>query len=101
MFAWFNTRQVEDFAISLAHEFAARYPPDMEASQEKKYLLKLTNTLDTLHARSRKFSAENQLGIYKKAKFGTTLKWELKELGYSDLFVDKITEKLMIGLAAG
>ncbi len=99
MFAWFNTRQVEDFAISLAHEFAKRFPPSLEASQDKKHLLKLANTLDTLHARSRKFSAENKLGIYKKAKFGNTLKWELKELGYSNLFIDKITEKLMIGLA--
>ncbi|MHB9117894.1 MAG: hypothetical protein ACYC2R_06440 [Burkholderiales bacterium] len=99
MFDWLNTRDVEDFAKVLIQEFSKRFPPEMETSQDKKHLLKLANTLDALHARSKKFSSKHKLGIYKKAKLGNILKWEMKELGYSDLFIDQMIKKLMIGLA--
>jgi hypothetical protein len=40
-----------------------------------------------------------KLGVYGKAKLGTTFKWELKELGYDDDFVDEFTRNLLLHLS--
>jgi len=101
MFDGVKARQVEDFAKTLAHDFVKQFPPDLETRQDKKQQKKLAGAMDALYARAGKFNREHNMGIYKKAKFGNTLKWELKALGYSEELIDKITQDLMIGLATG
>jgi hypothetical protein len=99
---WFGTQEVDDFAKLLAREFAKRYPPNAAADlgAGAKPPSKLINALDDTIARAVKFRKAQKLGVYRKAKFGNTFKWELRELGYSEAFVERITKELVFRLAA-
>jgi len=101
MFDGFKARQVEDFAKTLAHDFVKRFPPGQETGQDKKQQKKLAGAIAELYARAGKFNREHNMGVYKKAKFGNTLKWELKALGCSEALIDRIMGDLMVGLAGG
>ena len=57
--------------------------------------------LDSLAARALRFQQDNKLGIYKKAKLGNTFRWRLKELGYSDAFIDRATQHIVTHIAGG
>ena len=41
------------------------------------------------------FKQTNQLNTYKTAQMGNTFKWKLKDAGYDDNQIDKLTEWLM------
>jgi hypothetical protein len=44
------------------------------------------------------FQREHNLGIYGKARLGNTFKWELKEMGYQNEFVNEATKGLLVSL---
>lgn len=98
---WFSTKEVDDFAKMLARDLARRYPPNVELDSQTQTKLpgKLVNALDDTLARAVKFRKTHKLGVYRKAKFGNTFKWELKELGYSEGFVERVTKELVVRLA--
>ena len=43
-------------------------------------------------------SRDNRLNFYKKAKLANTLKWALKEAGYSDAFVRELVGLVVVNL---
>jgi hypothetical protein len=90
---------VNDFANSLALELAKRYPPSMEQGSERKMSPKgLSNILEGLYQKATEFKQANKLGIYTTAKLSNTFRWELKELGYSEKFIEVATEGLIVFL---
>lgn len=101
LFRWFSTREIDDFAKLLARDLAKRFPPNVELDSQTQTKLpsKLVNALDDILARAVKFRRSHKLGVYRKAKFGNTFKWELKELGYSEGFVERVTKELVFRLA--
>lgn len=94
----FNASHVEEFAKSLVAEFARQFPPSLQ-QEGKKAEKKLTAALRHLHQRAQQFQAEHKMGIYQKAKFSNTLKWELKESGYEDAMIDGLIKDLLFSLA--
>ena len=91
------TRKVAELAKSLAQDVAKRYPPAIAnnpvpmVSQQR-----LSAILDEVFARATNFSRENKLGWYKRAKLGNEFRWELKEMGYDEGFIDVATEGLIM-----
>lgn len=83
-------------AKDLAQDVARRYPPAIAnnpaqvVSQQR-----LSGILEEVFTRAAKFSRENRLGWYKRARLGQDFRWELNELGYDDKFVDTATEGLI------
>ena len=55
--------------------------------------------LEGLGNRAARFRDEKGLGLYKKAKLGNVFRWKLKDLGYSDAFVDKATNAIVTRVA--
>ena len=55
--------------------------------------------LEGLATRAARFRDEKQLGLYKKAKLGNVFRWKLKDLGYSDTFVDHATSAIVTRVA--
>jgi hypothetical protein len=100
LFGWLDTSELEDFGIVLANDLGRRFPPASEARTDPgaKYQLKVI--LEGLGARAVRFHGEKKLSVYKKAKLGNVFKWRLKELGYSDAFVDNATKEIVNRLAA-
>ena len=98
----FSLSKVDAFAKSLAQDIAKRYPPAIANNPEQMVSQKrLTSILEDAFSRAHQFNRENQLGMFKKAKLGNTFKWELKEMGYDDKFIDMATEGLIVYLTRG
>jgi hypothetical protein len=91
-------REIEDFAIELARAIAKQYPR-ADAQGGRNAMRKLANAIDAACERAAAFQKEKRLGVYGKAKFGTAFKWELKDLGYRDDFVDELTRSVLMHLS--
>jgi hypothetical protein len=94
-FGIFSPSRVDEFARSLAQSVVRRYPPavannpDQAVSQNR-----VAEILDRAFADAHEFRVENKLGLFGRAKLGNTFKWELREFGYEEKFVDFAIGKL-------
>lgn len=93
-----RSRDIEQFATELAREFSRVYSV-ADAKSERNTVKKLAHAIDAACERAAAFQKENKLGVYGKAKLGTSFKWELKELGYDNEFVDEFTRNVLLRLA--
>jgi hypothetical protein len=96
---FFNTKEIEEFATTLASDLGRRFPPTSEARTDPGAQHQIKVILEGLSARAIRFQKEHKLGIYKKAKLGNVFKWKLKELGYSDGFAERATREIITRLA--
>ena len=97
IFGWLLGGEVNEFAKSLAQELGKRYPSSMESGSERKISPKgISNILESIYQKAIDFKKEKKLGIYRTAKLSNTFRWELKELGYSDKFIEVATEGLVV-----
>jgi len=102
IFKLFSPSKVDEFAKTLAQDIAKRYPPAIANNPEQLVSQKrLTAILEDTFGRAYQFNKENKLGWFKKAKLGNTFKWELKEMGYDEKFVEMATEGLVVFLTRG
>jgi hypothetical protein len=95
----FNTRELEEFATSLANDLGRRFPPASEARTDPGAKHQIKVILEGLGARAVRYQLEHSLGVYRKAKLGNVFKWKLKELGYSDNFAELATKDIVTRLA--
>jgi hypothetical protein len=97
LFGSVSGKQIDEFAKSLAQDLAKRYPPALDAGGPRRLSQKrLTSILEEAFSKATEFKTQHKLGVYKKARLGNTFRWELKELGYSDKFVEVATEGLVV-----
>lgn len=94
-----DTKEVEAFAIALAEDLARRFPPDSESRSDRGASRQLASILDSLADRAVGFRNERGLGLYKKAKLGNRFRWRLKELGFSEQFVEEATSAVVTRVA--
>jgi hypothetical protein len=95
----FNTKEIEEFATTLATDLGRRFPPASEARTDPGAQHQIKVILEGLGARAVRFNKEHKLGIYKKAKLGNVFKWKLKDLGYSNDFAERATKEIVTRLA--
>ncbi len=99
MFNKVSNKDLDEFSKSLAQELARQYQVDsQDEALNKKAKRKLSKALDKIYLKAVDFQCEHKLGIYGKARLGNTFKWELKELGYREAFVDEATKGLILSL---
>ena len=97
-----STRKVTEFAKSLAKDVAKRYPPAIANNPAQMVSQKrLSGILEEAFTRAAEFNQENKLGWFKKAKLGNEFRWELKELGYDQKFIEVATEGLIVYVTRG
>lgn len=94
-----DTKEVEAFATTLAEDLGRRFPPASEKRTDAGAKNQLGVILEGLAARAVRFRDEKRLGLYKKAKLGNVFRWKLKELGYSDGFIDQATNAIITRVA--
>ena len=99
MLKFFNTKEIEELATALAEDLGRRFPPASEARTDPGAKHQIKVILEGLSARALRFHEQNKLGVYKKAKLGNVFRWKLKELGYSDDFVEQATKEIVTRLA--
>ena len=93
---WFDTREIDELAHSIAAELAKRIPPSKLESPTKQAAERLRNTHDAVFTRVGKFARTHKLNIYKKARLGNQFRWALKEAGYPPEFVESWTYELVV-----
>ena len=82
---------IEAYATALVTGFSKRFPPDMVrdlGTDKLKPAAQLGKVVGELERQALAFQREQGLGVYGKAKFINTIKWQMKELGYADVFID-------------
>jgi len=99
IFGFFDTRELEAFATGLAEDLGRRFPPASEARTDPGAHHQIKVILEGLAARAIRYREEHKLGIYRKAKLGNVFRWRLKELGYSEAFVERATKEIVTRLA--
>ncbi len=92
MFGFGRSREVDDFAIGLAHEFTRLLPPGAERPTAQR----VAQAIDSVCNQARTFQRTKRLGIYGRAKIGTSFKLELKNAGYPSEFVDNLTHQILL-----
>ncbi len=95
----FDTRELEEFATTLALDLGRRFPPASEARTDPGVEHQIKVILEGLTVRAVRFHELHKLGVYRKAKLANVFKWKLTELGYSDAFVDRATKQVVTRLA--
>jgi hypothetical protein len=99
MFKKMSNKDLDEFSKSLARELARQYESGSEdEALSKKSRRKLGKALDKIYLKAADFQLQHKLGIYGKARLGNTFKWELKERGYKETFVDEATKGLILSL---
>lgn len=95
---WFDTAEVEEFARALAQDLIGRLPPPSKAAGKKTTPERLQNTRDAIISRTAAFARTHKINWYKKANLGNTFKWELRDAGYDESFVDAITYDVLLAI---
>jgi hypothetical protein len=98
----FGNRDVTEFAKTLAANLSKRYPPALDVNPEKRVSEnRLTKVLEDTLQHAVEFQQKHKLGLFGKAKLGNEFRWELKEMGYTQKFIDVATEGLMVYVTRG
>ena len=94
-----DTKEIEEFATTLAADLGRRFPPASEARTDPGAKHQVKVILEGLGARAVRFHKEHKLGVYKKAKLGNVFKWKLRDLGFSEDFAERATKEIITRLA--
>ncbi len=94
-FDWFNAKEVESFGVEMAAFLMERIPP---AAKGEKRMASARNkdVIRKMQYKVEKFREQNVLNFYKKAKFGNSFQWALKDSGYEDSFISELTKELLL-----
>ena len=97
--SWLQGKHIDKFSRELAREFAQRYPLEMAAaSPDKKSEKKLGRALNHVYRQARDFRQSRSLGVYGTARLGNGFKWELREMGYRNEFIEEATKGLILSV---
>ena len=93
-----SSKQVDDFAVALAREFAEQCPPEIGPNTARPQVpaKKLVQVLENLFRKAHGYRSQHKLGMYKKARLGNSFRWELTSLGYDKDFAEDVTQRLVV-----
>ena len=98
----FSRPNIDGFAKELAAELAKSFPPSVANEPKRKVSPhRLTKILENTLDKARGFSQQHKLGVIGKAKLGNGFRWELKELGYNEAFIEVATEGVIVYVTRG
>src|SRR5947209_3753717 len=93
---FFSPSKVNAFVKIMGRRITTRCPPVIANNPEQIVSQKrIAEILEEIFSSASEFRQENRLGRLGKAKLGHAFKWELREIGYEEKFVDFATEKLI------
>ena len=102
MIKLFSRPNIDAFAKELATELAKSFPPSVANEPRRKVSPhRLTKILENTLDKARGFAVQHKLGVIGKAKLGNGFRWELKELGYNDAFIEVATEGVIVYVTRG
>jgi hypothetical protein len=92
-------KHIDEFSRELARQLANRFPIESaHALSDKKRDKKLGRALNHVYKQARDYCNDGRLGIYGTARLGNGFKWELKEMGYQEDFIEEATKGLILNV---
>ena len=98
--AWFDTKELDDFADAVVAELVRRYPPSNQEVGGKKTFERLRKSFGATFNRIDQFLSGHKLNVYKKARFANRMRWALTEAGYRPDFITTMTEEVVTHVTA-
>lgn len=99
MLPFLDAKAAKAFGTDMAHYYIARLPPDaVLKDKEKEVAIKAKQTMAKMGEQITAFKKTNSLNIYKVAQMGNAFKWTLKDAGYSDAYIDKLTQWFIVSI---
>ena len=95
IFGFFPPDRVNALAKNVAQRIATRYPPVIANNPERTVSPeRIAEILQEAFASVPQFHQNGPLGLLGRTKLGNIFKWELREIGYEDEFVDFAAKNL-------
>jgi len=89
-----------DFARSLVQQLVRELPANLIETRRKVLSVnKVTRQLERLYETAAQYQAANRIGMVRRAVLANTFRWELKNHGYPDDFIEVATEGLVVELS--
>jgi hypothetical protein len=99
VFGAFKTKHVDEFADWIVAELRARHPPDGANGKRPKDVERLRKLFGRIFGRIDSFARENKLNLYTKARLANRIRWELKDAGYPEEFIEAATREVATHVA--
>ncbi len=99
IFRLISAKHIQKLAQSLVADIASRFPaeiansPEPMVSQQRR-----SEILETIFLRARQFNMESRLGVLARIRLASALKWQLKEMGYDEKFIDTAMKHLVASI---
>lgn len=88
------------FAEGLARDFTSLCPPDaVYKPKKRKDSIKLLKTVNRVYAAARSYQQGNKLSMYARARIGNEFMWRLRDAGYEDVLVERVTNGILLCLS--
>jgi hypothetical protein len=96
----FGTSRDSAFAKELAERLTKELPPAMMDKRRNVLSVnKVTRQLERTYEAAAAYQREHRIGFIRRAFMANGFRWELKNRGYPDDFVDVATEGLVVELS--
>lgn len=95
--SWFDARAAKDFGVMMARFYMDRMPVNTGLN-EKQFAIKSQQVLEKMNHHVIDFRRKNKLNVFKTAQMGNAFKWTLKDAGYDEKYIDKLTEWLVANI---
>ena len=96
----FDLDKINELSKRICDDFAAGFPPEMQAENTPRSSKKLISALDAIDQKIAGFLATKpRIGVFRKAKCANEVKWGLKDKGYREEIVDSVVRKVVFGLS--
>jgi len=97
MFSFFDASSAKELGAGLARFYMERMPLNL-ALKDKQFAVKSLKVIEQMDAQVKAYRQTHKLNFYKTAQMGNAFKWALKDAGYDDAYVDKLTQWLVVAV---
>lgn len=99
MFSYFDAGSAKEFGAGLARFYMERMPLNL-VLKDKQFAVKSLKIIEQMDLKVKTYRQKNRLNFYKVAQMGNAFKWALKDGGYDDAYIDKLTQWLVVAVKA-
>jgi hypothetical protein len=97
LLSFLDAKTAKTFGTEMALFYMERIPKDA-ALKEKQFESKSKHVIEKMSVQIKVFKQQNKLNIYKIAQMGNSFKWTLKDGGYSNEYIDQLTQWFIVSI---
>lgn len=95
LFSFLDASAAKAFGTEMARSYIERMPPNV-ALTEKQFTSKSKHTIEKMSVQIAAHKKQNKLNVYKVAQMANAFKWTLKDAGYADDYINKLTQWFVV-----